>query len=130
MCNTNNSPSFKERVQCYINKEDEIKKDYQNRMNALNDEATADILANCPIKVGDVYVTESNTAWGVKRQYYKVAKLEASVDGTVIVYGYKRKLDKTWGKRDNIYMFIASIYDNYNVNHYDKVEDYVEPTKD
>lgn len=130
MCNTSNSPSFKERVQCYINKEDEIKKDYQNRMNALNDEATADILSNCPIKVGDVYVTESNNAWGVKRQYYKVAKLEASVDGTVIVYGYKRKLDKTWGKRDNIYMFSASIYDNYNVNHYDKVEDYVEPSKD
>lgn len=130
MCNTSNSPSFKERVQCYINKEDEIKKDYQNRMNALNDEATADILANCPIKVGDVYVTESNNAWGVKRQYYKVAKLEASVDGTVIIYGYKRKLDKTWGKRDNIFMFVASIYDNYAVEHYEKVEDYVEPSKD
>lgn len=130
MRNTSNIPSFKERVQCYINKEDEIKKDYQNRMNALNDVATADILANCPIKVGDVYVTESNNAWGIKRQYYKVAKLEASVDGTVIAYGYKRKLDKTWGKRDNNFMFSASIYDNYNVNHYDKVEDYVEPSKD
>lgn len=130
MCNTSNSPSFKERVQSYINKEDEIKKDYQNRMNALNDEATADILANCPIKVGDVYVTESNTAWGVKRQYYKVAKLEASVDGTVIVYGYKRKLDKTWGKRDNIFMFMASMYNNYAVENYEKVEDYVEPSKD
>lgn len=133
MCNTSNTsniPSFKERVQCYINKEDEIKKDYQNRMNALNDAATADILANCPIKVGDVYVTESNNAWGVKRQYYKVAKLEASVDGTVTVYGYKRKLDKTWGKRDNIVMFIASIHDNYAVEHYEKVEDYVEPSKD
>lgn len=130
MCNVSNIPSFKERVQCYINKKEEIQKDYQNRMNALNDEATADILANCPIKVGDVYVTENNNAWGVKRQYYKVAKLEASVDGNVIVYGYKRKLDGTWGKRDNIYMFSASIYNNYNVNHYDKVEDYVEPTKD
>ena len=54
MCNTNNIPSFKERVQCYINKEDEIKKDYQNRINALNEAATADILVNCPIKVGDV----------------------------------------------------------------------------
>lgn len=131
MCNTSNSPSFKERVQCYINKEDEIKKDYQNRMNALNEEATADILANCPIKVGDVYVTESNNAWGIKRNYYKVAKLEASVDGTVIVYGYKRKLDKTWGKRDNIFMFSASIYNNYaSTNSYTKVEDYVEPSKD
>lgn len=130
MCNTSNSPSFKERVQYYINKEDEIKKDYQNRMNALNDEATADILANCPIKVGDVYVTESNTAWGVKRQYYKVAKLEAAVDGTVTVYGCKRKLDKTWGKRDNMFMFIVSAYDNFAVEHYEKVENYVEPSKD
>lgn len=130
MCNTSNIPSFKERVQCYINKKDEIKKDYQNRMNALNDVAIADILVNCPIKVGDVYVTESNNAWGVKRQYYKVAKLEASVNGTVIVYGYKRKLDKTWGKRDNIFMFIASIHDNYAVEHYEKVEDYVERSKD
>lgn len=130
MCNTSNIPSFRERVQCYINKEDEIKKDYQNRMNALYDAATADILANCPIKVGDVYVTENNNAWGLKRQYYKVAKIDATVDGRVSVYGYKRKLDKTWGKRDNIYMFSASIYDNYNVNYYDKVEDYVEPTKD
>ena len=131
MCSNDwNKLSFNERLQCYISKEDEIKKDYQNRMNALNDAATADILANCPIKVGDVYVTESNNAWGVKRQYYKVAKLEASVDGTVIVYGYKRKLDKTWGKRDNIFMFIASIHDNYAVKHYEKVEDYVEPSKD
>lgn len=135
MCNisnntSSNSPSFKERVQYYINKEDEIKKDYQNRMNALNDEATADILDNCPIKVGDVYTIEINGAWGSKRQYYKVAKLEASVDGTVIVYGYKRKLDKTWGKRDNNFMFIVYVYNDYNVEHYTKVENYVEPTKD
>lgn len=131
MCSNDwNKLSFNERVQCYISKKEEIEAEYKSRMEALNEEASADILANCPIKVGDVYVTENNNAWGVKRQYYKVAKVEASVDGTVNVYGYKRKLDKTWGKRDNIYMFSASIYDNYNVNHYDKVEDYVEPSKD
>jgi hypothetical protein len=130
MCSTSNSPSFKERVQCYINKEEEIKNNYKNSMNLLYEEASADIIANCPIKVGDVYVTESNNAWGIKRQYYKVAKVDATVNGSVSVYGYKRKLDKTWGKRDNIYMFSASIYDNYNVNLYDKVEDYVEPSKD
>ena len=130
MCDISNIPSLKERIQCYINKEDEIKKDYQNRMNALNDAATADILANFPIKVGDVYVTENNNAWGVKRQYYKVAKFEANVDGSVIVYGYKRKLDKTWGKRDNIFMFVTSIYDDYNTDNYTKVENYVERNKD
>ena len=131
MCNTSsNNPSFKERVKYYISKKEEIEAEYKSKMEALNKEASDDIIANCPIKIGDVYVTESNNAWGVKRQYYKVAKLEASADGTVIVYGCKRKLDKTWGKRDNIFMFIASLYDNYNVNNYDKVEDYVEPSKD
>lgn len=130
MCNASNSPSFKERVQCYISKKKEIETEYKSRMKALDEEASADILANCPIKVGDVYVTENNNTWGVKRQYYKVTKLEADVDGIVTVYGYKRKLDGTWGKRDNIFMFIVSIYNDYIVDHYEKVENYVEPIKD
>lgn len=131
MCSNDwNKISFNERVQCYISKKEEIEAEYKKNMKALNKKASADIIANCPIKVGDVYVTEDNNAWGVKRQYYKVAKIDADINGTVTVYGYKRKLDKTWGKRDNIYMFSAFIYDNYNVNDYDKVEDYVEPSKD
>ena len=131
MCNTSsNNPSFKERVQYYINKKEEIEAEYKSKMEALNKEASADILANCPIKIGDVYVTESNNAWGPKRQYYKVAKLDAKIDGTVNVYGYKRKLDKTWGKRDNMFMFITSIYVDFNTKKFTKVENYVEPTKD
>ena len=130
MCNTSNNSSLKERVQCYISKRDEIEAEYKSKIKALNKEASADILANCPIKVGDVYVTESNNAWGVKRNYYKVTKLEANVNGSVNVYGCKRKLDKTWGKRDNNFMFIASMYNDYNVKHYTKVENYVEPSKD
>lgn len=130
MCNTSNSPSLKERVQCYINKRDEIVKDYKDRLRALNEEACADILANCPIKVGDVYTIEIDTGWGPKHQYYKVAKLDANVDGTVNVYGHKRKLDTTWGKRDNNFMFIISVYNDYNTGKYAKIENYVEPTKD
>ena len=130
MCNTNNNSSLKERVKCYINKKEEIEAEYKSKMEALNKEASDDILANCPIKIGDVYVTESNNAWGVKRNYYKVAKLEANVNGSVDVYGCKRKLDKTWGKRDNMFMFIVSAYDNFAVEHYEKVENYVEPSKD
>lgn len=131
MCNTSsNNPSFKERVKCYISKKEEIEAEYKSRMEALNKEASADILANCPIKVGDVYINESNNAWSTKRQYYKIAKINAMADGTVVAYGYKRKLDKTWGKRDNIFMFIASIYDNFAVERYEKVENYVEPSKD
>lgn len=131
MCNTsNNNLSFKERVQRYITKRDEIVKDYENKKLALAKEACADVLANCPIKVGDVYTTEVDTAWGIKRQYYKVAKLDANVDGTVAVYGHKRKLDSTWGKRDNNFMFTATMYNDYDTGNYAKVENYVEPTKD
>ena len=131
MCNiSSNNPSFEERVKCYISKKEEIEAEYRSKMKTLNKEASADILANCPIKVSDVYVNEINSAWGPKRQYYKVAKINANIDGTVNVYGYKRKLDKTWGKRDNNFMFIASMYNDYNVKHYTKVENYVEPTKD
>lgn len=131
MCNTsNNNLSFKERVQRYITKRDEIVKDYENKKLALTKEACADVLANCPIKVGDIYTTEVDTVWGIKRQYYKVAKLNADIDGTVTVYGHKRKLDSTWGKRDNNFIFIASMYNDYNTGNYAKVENYVEPTKD
>ena len=131
MCNTSsNNPSFEERVKCYISKKEEIEAEYKSRMEALNKEASDDILANCPIKVGYVYVTESNSAWGPKRQYYKVAKINANIDGTVTVYGHKRKLDKTWGKRDNMFMFITSIYNDFNTKKFTKVENYVEPTKD
>ena len=129
-CNDWNKLSLKERVQCYISKRDEIEAEYKKNIKALNEEASANILANCPIKVGDVYMIDVAVAWDIKHKYYKVAKLEASVDGTVIVYGYKRKLDKTWGKRDNMFMFIVSAYDNFAVKHYDKVENYVEPSKD
>ena len=131
MCNTsNNNSSFKERVKYYISKKEEIEAEYKSKMEDLNKEASDDILANCPIKVGDVYVIESNNAWGPKRKYYKVSKLDVDVNGTVTVYGYKRKLDKTWGKRDNNFMFIVSVYNDYNVEHYTKVENYVEPSKD
>ena len=131
MCNTNsNNPSFKERVQYYISKKEEIEAEYKSKMEALNKEASDDILANCPIKIGDVYVTESNSAWGPKRQYYKVAKINANIDGTVTIYGHKRKLNKTWGKRDNMFMFVTSIYNDFNIKKFTKVKNYVEPTKD
>ena len=131
MSNTSsNNPSFEERVKCYINKKEEIEAEYKSKMKALNEEANADILANCPIKVGDVYVIETDTAWGLKRKYYKVAKLDVDINGTVNVYGHKRKLDKTWGKRDNNFMFVASMNNNYAVEYCKKVENYVEPSKD
>lgn len=131
MCNTsNNNLSFKERVQCYINKRKELQDEFNKRINALNEEACADVLVNCPIKVGDVYTTKVDTVCGIKQQYYKVARIDADIDGRVAIYGYKCKLNGTWGKRDNNFMFITSIYKDYNVDNYTKVENYVESIKD
>lgn len=130
MCSVSNSPSLKERVRCYINKRDEIVKDYKNRLHALDEEARTDILTNCPTKIGDVYYINIDGAFGPRCQYYKIAKLDTDVSGTVTAYGYKRKLDGTWGKRNNNFIFMISIYNNYNTGNYIKVENYVEPNKD
>lgn len=130
MCSVSNSPSLKERVQCYINKKDEIANDYKNRLSALYEEGCADILSNCPIKVGDVYVTKPSGSFDVKRQYYKVAKFDVNINGTIAVYGHKSKLDGTWGKRDNIFMFCISVFSDYAIKDYTKVENYVERNKD
>ena len=49
MCSAYNEPSFNERVQCYIIRKEEIEVEYKSKMKALNEEASADIIANCPI---------------------------------------------------------------------------------
>ena len=36
MCNTSNSPSFKERVQCYVRKRYEIEAEYKSKIKALD----------------------------------------------------------------------------------------------
>lgn len=129
MCDSSNNLSFKERVQYYINKRDEIIDDYKKRINALEEEANADILANCHIKVGDVYVSKHNNDLSNKQQYYRIAKLEVSINGNVCAYGNKINLNGSWSKRCN-FIFIAFMLDDYSVNNYIKVENYVEPTKD
>ena len=70
MCNTSNNLSFKERVQYYISKKEEIETEYKSRMEALNKEASADIIANCPIKVGDVYSTDVDNGYNKFKQQY------------------------------------------------------------
>jgi hypothetical protein len=126
-----NKMTLQERVNTYIDKKADICKEYKAKLAALNEEASKDILKHCTIKAGDVYVTEVRSAYGCKTVYYKVASLTANVDGTVAVYGQKRRQDNRWGKRNNCYMFTVSVYDNYRVDKsFEYIKDYVDAVDD
>lgn len=126
MCGVSNNLSFGERIQAYKNKAKELKDNYEKAKDALMKEVTEDVLNNCPINIGDVYVGESNSAWGVKREYYKVSDITVYLDGTVKVEGFKRKLNKQWGVR-RVYIFYTYA-PTFNIpEHLTKVDNYVEP---
>ena len=48
--------------------------------------------------------------------YYKVTNIKASIDGVISVFGTKRKQDKTWSKREGVYMLSSNIYTDFNIN--------------
>lgn len=123
--------TLQERVNTYINKKADICKEYKAKLASLNEEASKDILEHCTIKIGDVFTIEVRSAFGCRTVYYKVASLTANVDGTVAVYGYKRRQDKHWGKRNNCYMFTVSVYDDYRVDKaFEHIKDYVDVVDD
>lgn len=131
MCSTGIPKTLKERVSNYINRRETIEQEYKNKLKALQEEASKDILEHCTIKVGDVYAYETCNAWGTDRKYYKVSKLTASIDGLVKVEGYKRKLDRTWGARE-VFMFYVNNCSDCKLDantKFELVEDYVEPNK-
>lgn len=113
---SNNYDILKARVDEYIKNRDVIKAKYDAAIASLNNLATGNIARECPIKVGDIYHATIQSRWqGARIIFYKVAKLDIKLDGTVSVYGYKQKIDKTWGKRDNNFMFVTSVYQNFKV---------------
>lgn len=57
-----------------------------------------------------------------KENYYRVSKIEANVDGTIAIYGIKRKINKEFGKRE-VYVTCSSVYDTSIPDNYEIVED-------
>lgn len=57
-----------------------------------------------------------------KENYYRVSKIEANVDGTIAIYGIKRKINKEFGKRE-VYVTCSSVYDTSIPANYEIVED-------
>uniref|UniRef100_A0AAU8MJK6 Uncharacterized protein n=1 Tax=Geladintestivirus 4 TaxID=3233136 RepID=A0AAU8MJK6_9CAUD len=129
MCVVNNEISFAERCQAYKNKAKEIDEEHKKRKDALMKEVAEDVLNNCPINIGDVYVSESNNAWGVQRNYYKVTDITVYLDGTIKVEGVKRKLNRQWGIR-HVYIFYTYTPTFKIPDKFTKVNNYVEPTND
>lgn len=113
-------------VDNYIRLKAEADAEYAAKIKDLTDKSAKVILGACNIHIGDVYIKQNKPAFGRNREvYYKVTNIKASIRGVISVYGTKRKQDKTWSKREGVYMFSTSIYTDFTVDkEYTYIPDY------
>lgn len=104
-------------VDNYIRLKAEADSEYAAKIADLTNKSSKVILGACPIHIGDVFITQRNAGFGKNKDvYYKVTNLKTSISGIVSVYGTKRKQDKSWSKREGVYMFTTSIYNDFKVD--------------
>ena len=104
-------------VDNYIRLKDEADAEYAAKIADLTNKSSKAILGACPIHIGDVFIKQRKSPFGkYKDVYYKVTNLKTDISGIVSVYGTKRKQDKTWSKREGVYMFSSNIYTDFNIN--------------
>ena len=105
-------------VDNYIRLKAEIEAEYEAKIKDLTDKSAKVILSACPIHIGDVFIRQTKARFGgrIMETYYKVTNIKASIDGVISVFGTKRTQDKTWSKREGIYMFSSTIYTDFNIN--------------
>lgn len=113
-------------VDNYIRLKAEADAKYAAKIKDLTDKSAKVILGACNIHIGDVFVKHDKCAFGKYRDiYYKVTNIKASISGVISVYGTKRKQDKTWSKREGVYMFSTSLYTDFKVDkEYTYIPDY------
>ncbi len=113
-------------VDNYIRLKAEADSEYAAKIADLTNKSSKVILGACPIHIGDVFITQRNAGFGKYRDvYYKVTNIKANINGIVSVYGTKRKQDKSWSKREGVYMFTTSLYNDFKVNkEYTYIPDY------
>lgn len=115
--NKNGVFSPKTLVDNYIRLKTEADSEYAAKIADLTNKSSKTILGACPIHIGDVFITQRDAGFGKSRDvYYKVSNLRTNISGIVSVYGIKRKQDKSWSKREGVYMFTTSIYNDFKVN--------------
>ena len=105
-------------VDNYIRLKAEADAEYAAKIKDLTDKSAKVILSACPIHIGDVFIKQTKSRFGgrIMETYYKVTNIKASIDGVISVFGTKRKQDKTWSKREGVYMFSSNIYTDFNIN--------------
>ena len=105
-------------VDNYIRLKAEADAEYAAKIKDLTDKSAKVILGACPIHIGDVFIKQTKARFGgrIMETYYKVTNIKASIDGVISVFGTKRKQDKTWSKREGVYMFSSNIYTDFNIN--------------
>lgn len=104
-------------VDNYIRLKAEADAEYAAKIKDLTDKSAKVILGACNIHIGDVFIRQGERPFGkYKDVYYKVTNIKASISGIVNIYGTKRKQDKTWSKREGVYMFTTSIYNDFKVD--------------
>ncbi len=118
--------SSKTLVDNYIRLKAEIDSEYKAKITELTNKSVKVILGACTIHIGDVYIKQNKCAFGKYRDvYYKVTNIKADINGVVSVFGAKRKQDKTWSKREGVYMFTTSLYTDFAVDkEYTYIPDY------
>ena len=119
--------SPKSLVDNYIRLKAEADAEYAAKIKDLTDKSSKVILGACPIHIGDVFIKQTKARFGgrIMETYYKVTNIKASIDGVISVFGTKRKQDKSWSKREGVYMFTTSIYNDFKVDkEYTYIPDY------
>lgn len=104
-------------VDNYIRLKAEADSEYAAKIADLTNKSAKVILGACNIHIGDVFIKQVKATFGKSRDvYYKVTNIKASINGIVSIYGTKRKQDKSWSKREGVYMFATSIYTDFKVD--------------
>ena len=113
-------------VDNYIRLKAEADDEYAAKIKDLTDKSAKVILSACNIHIGDVFIRQGERPFDkYKDVYYKVTNLKTNISGIVNVYGTKRKQDKSWSKREGVYMFTTSLYTDFKVDkEYTYIPDY------
>lgn len=102
-------------IKKFIDERQKLVDEQKARLKEVDDR----LLASCKeyfleyskIKIGTyikkVFINHDGSS---KEHYYRVSKIEANVNGTIVIYGIKRKINKEFGKLE-VYITGSSVYD-------------------
>lgn len=102
-------------IKKFINERQKLVDEQKARLKEVDDRLLASckeyFLEHSKIKIGThIKKVFLNYDGSSKEHYYRVSKIEANVDGTIGIYGIKRKINKEFGKRE-VYITCSSVYD-------------------